>query len=373
MDNTKENNQPIVLNFTQESYEVPEPMETVGKDYVSYGADNQFPQDILNMVDECSLLQTLIQTTCDYVYGDGVTGVDPEAIVNDKDETMEEVIKKVIYNYVTFGATSIQVLRNPYGEIKKLVALNTENIRLNEEEDKVLYSSKWKKYGGKYATYEKFDPNNKQQKNSILYYKAVNSRNFYGKPSWISALKDVSILIGITDFNISSLSNGFCVSTMITLPGGIPTQDEQKKVEKNLNDKFSSAKNASKMLLCFCDGKDNAPIVDNLSYDSYTEQYQELQKTSQNNLMGAFRLSETLCGMRMPDTSLFTKENYTQSFDLYNKTVVKPIQKVIKQIFKKMGFMIDFLPFTIEWSDLPEEENTNTEGVLNNEKNTLPE
>jgi hypothetical protein len=77
--------------------------------------------------------------------------------------------------------------------------------------------------------------------------------------------------------------------------------------------------------------------------------------------------------MRMPDTSLFTKENYTQCFDLYNKTVVKPIQRVIKQIFKKMGFMIDFLPFTIEWSETQQENETNTEGVLNNNKNTSAE
>ena len=360
MDNSKEKMTTVVLDFSQQNYEVPEPVEKTGKDYVSYGESNQFPQQLLSMVDDCSLLQTLIQTTCDYIYGDGVTGVDPEAIVNDKDETMEEVIKKVIYNYITFGAASIQVLRNPYGDIKKLVALNTENIRLNEDEDKIFYTSKWSKFNSKYKTYEKYDKNNKNQKNSILYYKGVNSRGVYGKPKWLSALKDVSILIGINDFNISSLSNGFCISTMVTLPGGIPTEEEQKKVERNLNDKFASAKNASKMLLCFCDGKDNAPIVNNLSFDSYVDQYQELQKTSQNNLMGAFKLSETLCGMRMPDTSLFTKENYTQAFDLYNRTVIKPLQQDIKKIFKRLGFELNFIPFTIEWSETKQENETNT-------------
>lgn len=361
----------MVLDFSSAVDYIPTPVEKVNKNYVMYGEENDFPNYVLKCVDECSFLGTLIGTAVDYVTGDGMTceEMNVNTEINDKDQTLYEVVRRTVYDYITFGSFALQVLRNPYGDIKKLVPLKVENIRTNEDETEYYYSSKWGKYSSKSITYEKFDKNNRNQKNSILYVKAVNSRNIYGKAPWFSALRDATILMAINEFNEASLANGFAASTVISLCEGKPTPEEMKKVEDQFRQKFSGSKNASKFILTFSDSKEGVPQFNKIGFESFVDQYKELQLTSRDNLFAAFRMNPILTGIKTTD-GIFSEDQFKEAFALYNKTVIQPLQKDIKKVFKKCGLTIDFLPFTVDW---PQKDNTNTEGVLNNEKNISAE
>lgn len=353
----------MVLDFSSAVDYIPTPVEKVNKDIVIYGENNDFPNYVNKCIDECSFLSTLINTATDYVTGNAITceEMDVETEINDKDQTLYEVVRRCVYDYISYGAIALQVLRNPYGDIKKLVPLKVENIRTNENETEYYYSSKWGKYSAKSITYEKFDPSNKNQKNSILYIKAINTRGVYGRAQWFSSLEDATILMAINEFNEASLANGFAASTVISLCEGKPTPEEMKKVEDQFRQKFSGSKNAAKFILTFSDSKEGLPQFTKIGFESFVDQYKELQLTSRDNLFVAFRMNPILTGVKTTD-GIFSEEQFKEAFALYNKTVIEPLQRDIKKLFKKCGLTINFVPFEIDWA--PKEDNTN---ILNKE------
>ena len=66
-------------------------------------------------------------------------------------------------------------------------------------------------------------------------------------------------------------------------------------------------------------------------------------------------MNPILTGIKTTD-GVFSEDQFKEAFALYNKTVIQPLQKDIKKVFKKCGLTIDFLPFTVDW---PQKDNTN--------------
>ena len=72
-------------------------------------------------------------------------------------------------------------------------------------------------------------------------------------------------------------------------------------------------------------------------------------------------MNPILTGVKTTD-GIFSEEQFKEAFALYNKTVIEPLQRDIKKLFKKCGLTINFVPFEIDWA--PKEDNTN---ILNKE------
>lgn len=347
------------LSFTEGDYPVPQPIEKLtnnSDDMVTFGENNLFPNDVKDIIENTSLLSTILDKVTKYVFAGGINGDFAQNIVDDKGTTFEELVYDSIYDFLGYGAFAIQVRRNKYKEIKKLDHLRIERIRSNEDNDKIFYHKKWTKYAKANLVYDAFaGVDAKEQSDSIFYFKDSN-RHVYGFANWWSSLTDAKVLQSLSDYNIHSVENAFLGSCVISLCEGKPTDDEAKQVEKKLQEKFAGTKNAGKILVTFSDSKDSTPEITNLTPTDLNACYLSLQQTSIDNLFNAFCLDPILIG-RHPDTGIFSETAYKEAFDLYNATTIKPMQQKIMKAFRKLGYDFTFKPFVIEWSTTPNQNN----------------
>lgn len=342
-------NLPTIPEFTE---------MTTSKDWVSYGKDNLFPVYLWNLYLRSALLQSIINGTSDYVLGNGIISdqLDPKQEINAKGETLEDIIKKVVNDYLIFDGFAIQIIFNKMGNVGQLYWLDFRNCRTNEEENKVYYAKDWEKATPKHLTYERF--NGTQNSGScVFYFKGHKTRGVYPIPRYSGALNALETSTEIARYHLSSIHNNFNGNLIINFNNGEPTDDVKKDIERKIKNKFSGADNGGKFLVSFNDSKENGVEVVRLQDDNTDKKYEQLRKDTYKEIFIAFRCQPQLFGFVI-EGSLFNKEEYAQAYDLYYKTVVVPIQddviRCLNKIYNSDTDIIAFIPFELEQ---PEEQN----------------
>lgn len=354
---TDKNNEGLMklrfTNLVNETKEIPK-LEVVhqrGSSYLYYGKDNMFPDYLWDLYTKSSQFASIVNTMVRYIIGNEIINNSPMKIVNRKGDTMERLIEKIIYDYVIFGGFAIQIIRNRLGEVAELNWLDFRYVRTNEDEDSVWYCKYWKKRNANMKVYERYNANSKQPV-SVFYYKGNITRNEYPVPFYISALTALEISTQIPEYHLNNLTNGFHPNCIINFNnGGGLSEDVMNEIEEKLYEKFSGVQNASKFLLSFNDDTEHSTTIERLSDEGNVDIYNTLAESIKTDIYNAFRINKLLLG-NAEDNTGFNKQAYIESFALYNKTVILPIQNEIKAVLNSVlgDGMIDFDEFGIDWS-----------------------
>lgn len=338
--------------FELEKTEIPDGKETVrsGYDYVSWGKDNRFPNDLYDMYQNSAILQSVINGTADYVFGSGV--ISAFDVVNDKYETLEDVVKRCVFDLLIFGGFAIQLMYKG-GKVEAMYWLDFQKCRKSEDEKKIYYSDDWGKYAKKALEYNAWTPDT-DKGTCIFYYKGHKTRGIYPVPMYIGALKSVKISTEISNFHLNNITKGFASNAVISFNNGEPDEDTKARIEKDVKEKFCGTDNAGSFLLLFNDSKDNACEIAKIQDDKFDLKYDALAKSVKEDIFIAFRATPTLFGLPNENNG-FSKQEYLESFELYNKTVVVPLQKDIERAFKSIGFVIKFKTFKLDDTSKTEE------------------
>ena len=338
--------------FELEKTEMPDGKETVrsGYDYVSWGKDNRFPNDLYDMYQNSAILQSVINGTADYVFGSGV--ISAFDVVNDKYETLEDVVKRCVFDLLIFGGFAIQLMYKG-GKVEAMYWLDFQKCRKSEDEKKVYYSDDWGKYAKKALEYNAWTPGT-DKGTCIFYYKGHKTRGIYPVPMYIGALKSVKISTEISNFHLNNITKGFASNAVISFNNGEPDEDTKARIEKDVKEKFCGTDNAGSFLLLFNDSKDNACEIAKIQDDKFDLKYDALAKSVKEDIFIAFRATPTLFGLPNENNG-FSKQEYLESFELYNKTVVVPLQKDVERAFRSIGFVIKFKTFKLDDTSKTEE------------------
>lgn len=323
---------------------------SVGKKYVNYGADNKFPDDVWNIYLGSAILQACVNGTSDYVTGGGgfygdVLGKD---IMVNEDETIDEVVKKIVFDYVLFGGFALQCIKDKLNGHLRLYWVDTRRIRISEDGKYAFYSDKWNKYGCKTIKYEIYDKN-KDQDNFIFYFKGHISRDVYPIPRFIGALESAATDADISRYHRNGIRNNFNSSVMISFNNGAPSDEMKEQIEKMIEKKFTGAENSNRIMVSFNDDKEHETTITRLDSGNEDDKYQSLSKSVMSKIFISFRATPALFGLN-PENNGFSKQEFSESFELYNETVILPIQSDIEKCLKKIGFEYKFIPFNLNKS-----------------------
>lgn len=321
----------------EQNIPLPRESEDRGKNYIFWGDANDYPVFLYGLYNDCPTLQTIINTTTDYVVGNGVN-CSRMANPNKKGQTWDELFTSLAADYINFGICYIQVIRNNRGEISEFYALDARFVRSDFKNEMFFYNEDFvKKYSraSKTIIYPKFVANAVEVPASVICIKTPHSRGVYGTPIWGSAIKSVVTEIEIDNFHLSEIENNFAGSAILNFPNGIPTDEEADEIEKNITEKFVGSDNAGRFLLNFCNGKDNAATIERLAADDFDKRYDSLAKKTQQQIFTAFGANPNLFGCASEGSTGFNSEEYEQSFKLYNRTRVRPIQNRLCDAFDR--------------------------------------
>ena len=318
-----------------------------GKGWMAYGADNKFPDYLWQLYTDAPTQQAIIDAKTDFTMGTGFNcGSD---VVNLKGETLDEVMRKVAFDFHLFGGFAIQVIYNLEGGVAEIYWADFSKLRTNAEATYIYWADRWNSYEVDAIKYEAFNPDAENKTTQILYYRGASCRSVYPVPSYISALDAVETEIKIQHYHLNNISNGFAANTFINMNGGVPEEEERKKWEDLIKKKFAGEDNAGKFLICWNDSKEAAVTVEKLDDDNFDTKFTQLRKDTQESIFVAHRVtSGTLLG-RFPTNTGFTKNEYKEAFQVFNITVIAPYQKqlisTLKKIYPSKDFSID--PFII--------------------------
>ena len=338
--------------------------ENSSKPYLNYGVDNKFPNYLWELYLRSAILQSIINGTADYAAGSGIIYDEINPTIkrlkdeaNKDGETLDDVINKVIIDYLIFGGFALQIIYNKLGEINEIYWLDFRNVRRNKEGDKVYYSDDWVRHSNDFLTYNIFNHDIKKG-TSVFYFKGHLSRGIYPIPRYNGALSAIETSTEISKFHLNSILNNFSGNFIINFNNGQPSTDVQEEIERKVKEKFSGADNAGKFMIAFNDSKENGVSVERIADDNFDKKYESLRTDTYKEIFVSFRAIPQLFGYSLEGTG-FNKQEFQEAFLLYNQTTVIPIQKDIIRTFNKI-FGVDnsmsFKPFEIEAKAIKEVE-----------------
>ena len=333
--------------------------ETVyGKDgVVSYGKDNDAPLLFYNCYSNSATLKSIIDGMVAYILGEGVvvneSAAKWEKEVNRTGMTMRQLVAHIALDYMIYGGFAIQVIYSKLGTVAELYPMNYSKCRTNEYATKIFYSKKkWTKWGTKSEEFDRFNRNtfDVNKPTQVFYFKGDYTKTVYPLPQWHGALTDVLTEIECSKYSLNSVSNGFTARYALQfLNSGNLTEEQKKTVEEGIKDKFCGSDTESNFMLYFSPNGDKMEIS-KIESDDTPEKFIAIKDNARSNIYTSLRCTPLLMGLTNASNGFSTQE-YSDSFKLFQKTVISPIQDVIVEAINKIigEDAISIVPFAINF------------------------
>ena len=335
-----------------------------GKDLVEWGNRNSYPDYLLDLYNNVPTLRSIINGNIDFITGDDVsirplTDNLPNGQMNNRGDNIREQIKDIAKDYEIYGGFALQIIRNLIGMVAEVYYIDMRYLRTNKEGNVFYYCEDWSKSGKKdVIVYPAYMPNlnwdtlDDEQRNrnasSILYVKNVHTQ-VYPAPLYAASIKACEIERLIDDFHINSLQNQFVSSAIINFNNGDPGDEMKKEIEDAINEKFAGAANGGRIMLSFNKNKESATDIVEFEVKDFGERYKALSEHSRQQIFTAFRANPNLFGIPTEGNG-FANEQYAESFKLYNRTQIQPVQRLIADTYDKIygtKGVLTIVPFTM--------------------------
>jgi len=330
--------------------DVPLPIykEVKGKDYIFYGERNDYPNYLLRIYNNSAKHNAIVTGKVDYICGNG-WGVKSEDEmqkakafgmidkVNTKEESLNEVTNKLVTDLTIFGGYYLQVIwTKATGEIAELYHVDYYKVRTNSENSEFYVSDNWLKNDNvnprpDYETYPAFDPNNPTG-SQILYFKEYRAGvNTYSLPDYRGAISYIELDISIGEYHLNTINNGMFSSKLINLNGGKVSQEEEDRIERQFQNKFSGSKNAGKFMLAFNDSKENEPSIIDLSGTELDKHFDLLNLTVQTEIFSGHKITSPMLFGIKTEGQLGGRSEMREAYQLFQNTYVNAKQRAIEE------------------------------------------
>lgn len=358
MSSTKQNKTPRAgFSFAAiDSYvetNIVSPVEKVlaGRDMVEWGTRNAYPDYLLDLYNNVPTLRSIINGNIDYVAGDDVTIMPLQEEftnqeMNMRGDTIREQVKDVAKDFEIYGGFALQVIRNLAGEVAEVYYIDMRYLRTNKEGDVFYYSEKWGKSSRTdMVVYPAFLPKIEWEKlsdeernrhaSSILCVKNVHTQ-VYPAPLYAASVKACEIERLIDEFHLSDINNHFVSSAIINFNNGDPGQEIKNEIERDFNEKFCGASNGGRVAFSWNPNKESATDIVEFKMEDFGERYKALSQHSRTQIFTSFRAIPLLFGLTSEANTGFSTEEFEQSFKLYNRTQIQPVQRMICDAYDKI-------------------------------------
>ena len=333
------------------SYTSPEIVENKNKEWIEFGADNDYFKFLINRYNGSPTNNACINSISQLIYGRGLDATDssrrPEQYARMLSLFKKDDVRRFAYDLKLTGQCAMQVIYSKDKKtIEKVEHLPIETLRAEKcaEGDKQVqayyYHADWVniKPSDKPLRIPSFGVSDSPKPIEILYVKPyVAGMYYYSTPDYQGGLQYSELEEEISNYHINNVQNGLAPSMLISMNNGVPDEEQQRLVENKIKQKFSGSSNAGKFILAFNDDKESAATIEAVQLSDAHNQYQFLSDESQKKIMVAHRIvSPMLLGIK--DSTGFgnNAEELETASILMNNTVIIPFQELLTDAFDKI-------------------------------------
>jgi len=352
--------------------------EVRGKDYIEYGDANGewrnlYPQFLIDLYYSSSITAAIVNATSEMIAGEDIVisdedDRDVEARIKlqnfmnnaNSNETLHEVLKKVAFDFKLQGAFALNIVwSKDRTQIAEIYHIPVEKIRCERPDEfgktRAFYvSGDWANTRtNKPYRVPAFNVNDRTSANQILYTGLYSpNMNSYYTADYISCNNWSLIDSKVSEFHLNNISNGFTGSFMISFANGIPTAEERNQIERSLESKFTSEKNAGKFVLTFSDDKTRVPEITSISPSDLDKQYIALQELLTSNILAGHRVtSKTLMGLDSTNGFSSNADELLNASNFYQNSVISPFQNQILKVLHKI-FQVNNMDMPVQFVQL---------------------
>ena len=335
------------------------------KDLMEWGTRNSYPDYLLDLYNNVPTLRAIINGNIDFIAGDDVSILPltqhlPNGIMNNRGDHIREQIKDISKDYEIYGGFALQIIRNLIGEVAEVYYIDMRFLRTNKEGNVFYYCEDWSKSVRKdvivypaFMPYLNWDALDDEARNrnasSILYVKNIHTQ-VYPAPLYAASIKACEIERLIDDFHLSDINNHFVSSAIINFNNGIPDDEVKEQIEREFTEKFCGASNGGRTAFSWNPNKESATDIVEFEVKDFGERYKTLSDHSRQQIFTAFRANPNLFGIPTEGNG-FANEQYAESFKLYNRTQIKPVQRMIADAYDKIygqPKVLTIVPFSMD-------------------------
>lgn len=352
-------------SYVEKNIISPVEKEIPSKNLVEWGDGNAYPDYLLDLYNNVPTLRSIINGNIDFVAGDDVTiktfdGLNPGEI-NRRGDTIREQIRNIAKDYEIYGGFALQIIRDLNGVVAEVYYVDMRYLRTNKEGDVFYYCENWGKRGSKDTVvypaymrnldwYNMSEEERSRHASSILYVKNVHTQ-VYPAPLYAASIKACEIERQIDDFHLADINNHFVSSAIVNFNNGDPGDEVKKEIEADLNDKFCGASNGGRMMVSWNKNKESATDIVEFKVEDFGERYKALSEHSRRQIFCSFRAIPVIFGLTSEANTGFSTDEFEQSFKLYNRTQIRPLQRLIGDTYDKIfgeSNVLTIKPFSLD-------------------------
>ena len=330
------------------TYTSPEIKEVSGKDYIEYGADNNYFQYLIDRYNGSPTNNAAINGISQAIYGKGLNATNSSAKPNEYAQMVslfkKDVVRKLCYDLKLMGQCAIQII---YSKDRKTIAqlehIPVETLRAekcNQDGDIPAYY-----YFKDWASIKRNDLPTRipafgmsNENIEILYIQPYKAGFYYYSPvDYQGGLQYAELEEEVSNYHLNNILNGLSPSMLINFNNGTPNQQERQLIENKIAQKFSGSSNAGKFILAFNDNKESQAEITPVQLSDAHNQYQFLSEESTKKIMVSHRIvSPMLLGIKDQSGLGNNAEEIKTASLLMDNTVIRPFQELLIDNFDKI-------------------------------------
>tara|TARA_A100000171_G_C2130741_1_gene146534 strand:- start:16 stop:1845 length:1830 start_codon:yes stop_codon:yes gene_type:complete len=343
----KKNTEISVIHLAE--FNLPQVTETTNKDWIQFGTDNMYPQYLLELYNGSSINNAIIKGVSAMIYGEGLDATDKQDSEEHKEQwlkltsllghSQKDLLKCLAFDLKLFGMCYVNTIWNkPRTKIVEMYHIPAQYIRSGKADgygnvNEYYYSADWtntRKH--KPRTYKAFDEKDRTSASQVLCIKDYSPGSYYySLPDYQGSTSYIQLDMEIAQFHLSNIKSGMFPSMAVNFANGVPTREERRTIERQINSKFGGSGNAGKILITFNDGKDTAPEIIPINANDNSDSYQFLSTETTRKVLTGHRVTSPLLFGVKGDGSGFgnNADELRDSYSLFNNTVIKPFQNTL--------------------------------------------
>ena len=327
------------------TYTTPDIVEKSNKDWVSYGADNNYFKYLIDRYNGSPTNNAIINGMSEMIYGRGLDALNsnkkPDQYASMISLFHKDMVRKLCYDLKLMGQCSMQVI---YSKDRKSIAqvehIPVENLRAEKCNDKgeiegYFYSDDWTKVKNVDQTTRIPSFGSSKENIEIIYVKPYRAGyKYYSSPDYAGGLQYAELEQEISNYHLNNILNGLAPSMLINFNNGTPNAEERQALENRIYSKFSGSSNAGKFILAFNDNPESAATIEPIQLSEAHQQYQFLSDESSKKVMVSHRVvSPMLLGIKDNSGLGNNAEELKTASTLMDNTVIRPFQMLLIDAF----------------------------------------
>lgn len=315
------------------------------RDLMSFGANNNFPKDALDLALSSPLQRSILDSKVSYIIGAG-PAKDIQYIQNPNlHDTWFSLFQKCVTDFVYLGAFCLEVIVSESGNKYFYYHHPVHQVRLGQYNergviDKAYLCNDWLKSNqSNIATLKMWGSETpKKGEHYLMYYKQhVPGEEYYAIPSYWSAANYIAADASLSQYYNNYINNNFSSNMVIRFPNE-PDEEKKQELYENLMASFGGASNAGNILLLFGEN-DVLPEISSLESVN-ADLYNSVVDVVKLAIVSANRLtSPILAGISTSSGFSSKSDEIIAATVQYRLTVINPLRQWLLGIFNDLMAM----------------------------------